>query len=286
MTAQVTVGVDGSAESLAAARWAAREAVVREVPLRLVCVEEWPGTPEMPLPYARTVAERTDVLLRDEAARARRRHPGLEVFTEQARGRAAEELRAAADEADLMVLGSRGLGSVSGFVIGSVSLAVAGTARRPVVLVRADGDASAAPSGRIVVGLDMYDPCEDLLAFSFAEAARRKSSLGFLHSWTLPAYYGAGAVLDPRIAAEVKVDLEGRLDELLAPWRERFPDVKATAVAVEGPVADQLIDASRDAELVIVGRRSRKLPVGPRLGHVAHALIHHSPVPVAVVPFE
>ncbi|WP_078953988.1 universal stress protein [Streptomyces globisporus] len=98
MTAQVTVGLDGSKESLAAVNWAATAAVLREVPLRLVHVKEWPNTPEMPLAYARTLAERAGTLLRDEADRVRKEHPGLEVLTERARGRAAEGLTAAANE--------------------------------------------------------------------------------------------------------------------------------------------------------------------------------------------
>lgn len=124
MTAQVTVGLDGSDESLAATRWAAGEAVLREVPLRLVHVEEWPSTPEAPLPDSGQLDARAEALLESEADRARREHPGLNVLVDRVRGRAAEELTAAANEADLMVLGSRGLGGVLGFVIGSVSLAV------------------------------------------------------------------------------------------------------------------------------------------------------------------
>ncbi|GHG21430.1 universal stress protein [Streptomyces zaomyceticus] len=72
MTAQVTVGLDGSEESLAAAAWAATEAVLREVPLRLVHVEEWPNTPELPAPHTRTLAERAEGLLRDAAAEVAR----------------------------------------------------------------------------------------------------------------------------------------------------------------------------------------------------------------------
>ncbi|MFI8913849.1 universal stress protein [Streptomyces sp. NPDC053513] len=107
-----------------------------------------------------------------------------------------EVLTAAADESDLTVLGSRGLGGVRGFLVGSVSLAVVGTARRPVVLVRAEGAPAAFGDG-IVVGVDVHQPCDALLAFSFNEAARRETPLGFLHSWTLPASYGYAAVIAP-----------------------------------------------------------------------------------------
>ncbi|MEU6982073.1 universal stress protein [Streptomyces sp. NPDC046324] len=283
MTAQVTAGLDGSKESLAAVGWAASEAVLREVPLRLVHVEEWPNTPEVPLPYARTLAERAESLLREESDRARKEHPGLEVLTERARGRAAEELTAAANEADLTVLGSRGLGGVRGFIVGSVSLAVVGSARRPVVLVRAEG-APGASEGGIVVGVDIYHPCEALLSFSFDEAARRGTPLRFLHSWTLPASYGYAAIVDPGIGEELGGHLFGGLDDLIEPWRKRYAGVDVTAMAIVGSPAYQLVEASQTARLVIVGRRSRKVPLGTHLGHVAHAVIHHSPAPVAVVP--
>ncbi|MEU2231655.1 universal stress protein [Streptomyces vietnamensis] len=283
MTALVTVGLDGSKESLAAVGWAATAAVLREVPLRLVHVEERPSTPEAPLPYARTMAERAESLLRDEADRVRKDHPGLEVLTERARGRAAEELTVAANEADLTVLGSRGLGGVRGFIVGSVSLAVVGSARRPVVLVRAEG-ASVAPEGGIVVGVDICHPCEALLAFSFNEAARRGMPLRFVHSWTHPASYGYAAVMDPGIGEELGGHLLGDLENLVEPWRKRYAGVDAAATAVVGPPAYQLVEASQTAQLVIVGRRGRKVPLGAHLGHVAHAVIHHSPAPVAVVP--
>ncbi|WP_225800970.1 universal stress protein [Streptomyces sp. NK15101] len=283
MTARVTVGLDGSKESLAAVNWAATAAVLREMPLRLVHVEEWPNTPEVPLAYARTSADRAEGLLRDEADRVRKEHPGLEVLTERARGRAAEELRAAANEADLTVLGSRGLGGVRGFIVGSVSLSVVGAARRPVVLVRAEG-APMAPGGGIVVGVDIRHPCEALLAFSFNEAARWGTPLRFLHGWTLPASYGQAAVIDPGIGEELGGRLLEELDGLLEPWRKRYAGVAATATAVAGSPAYRLVEASRNAQLVVVGRRSRKVPLGAHLGHVAHAVIHHSPAPVAVVP--
>ncbi|GHG07031.1 universal stress protein [Streptomyces filamentosus] len=284
MAAQVTVGLDGSEESLAAARWAAGEAVLRGVPLRLVHVEEWPNTPEIPAPYARTLYERAEALLHDEADRARKEHPDLEVTTERARGRAADELVAAADEADLLVLGSRGLGGVLGFIVGSVSLAVVGTARRPVVLVRARRPDPAASAHGIVVGVDLHHPCEPLLAFAFEEAARRRVPLRFLSTWTVPASYGYAAVVDPGIGEELGAGVRVGLDELLSPWRSRYPGADVTVEAVVGSAAYQMTEASREAELVVVGRRARRLPAGPHVGHVAHAVVHHSPAPVAVVP--
>ncbi len=76
MKVQVTAGLDGSRESFAAAAWAAREAVRREVPLHLIHVEERPFTPAIPYPIAAYDAERSAGLLRDTAERCRGDHPG------------------------------------------------------------------------------------------------------------------------------------------------------------------------------------------------------------------
>ncbi|MFJ9811056.1 universal stress protein [Streptomyces sp. NPDC101158] len=313
MTPQVTVGVDGSEESLAAARWAAREAVLREVPLRLLHVSAWPDAPEVPAGHAGAIAERDEALLREVAERAEKDHRGLEVRAERVRGRAAETLTAAANEADLLVLGSRGLGALAGFVAGSVSLAVVGAARQPVVLVRAKapgalgsdgivgsggsggsagsdrsdrsgGSGGNVGSGGIVMGVDIYHPCEPLLGFAFTEAARRGLPLRLLHSWTLPASYGYASLVDPGAGEELGDRLVGGLDDLMEPWRKRYPEVGATAETVVGSAAYRMVEASRDAELVLVGRRRPHLPLGPHLGHVAHAVVHHSPAPVAVIP--
>ncbi|MFG2567062.1 universal stress protein [Streptomyces sp. NPDC048567] len=283
MTAQVIAGIDGSDESLAAVAWAAEEARVRQVPLALMNVEELPANPEIPLAQLSEAAERTAELLRTTSERLRAEHAGLEVSVVRARGRAAEELTAAAHTADLTVLGSRGLGRMTGFLAGSVSLAVVGTALNPVVLVRAQDDRNA-PAGGMLVGIDIDRVSDALLAFSFAEAARRRLDLRFLHSWTLPASYGYGALMDPALGVDRSEHLTRTLLDLLEPWRLRYPEVAATAKAVVGSPALQMVEASREAELVVVGRRSRRLPLVPHLGHVAQAVIHHSPAPVAVVP--
>ncbi|MFZ4265291.1 universal stress protein [Streptomyces arboris] len=300
MTPHVTVGMDESPESLAAALWAAEEASLLDVPLHLIHVEEWPVTAEVPVLSAESLVERYETLLRATADRVRADRPGLDVTTEMARGRAPAELTAAANEAEVTVLGSRGLGGVVGFLIGSVSLAVVGRARRPVVLVRSGSASSGAGSGDpdpgsgsgsgsgsgIVLGVDIEQPCDPLLAFAFGEAARRDEELRIVHSWSPPPAAGYTAILNPSVGSGLGQKAAEGLAGMVGPWRSKFPAVRVTEQAVVGPAAAALVDASRSAGLLVVGRRSRRSPVGPHLGHVAHAAIHHSPAPVAVVPFE
>lgn len=239
---------------------------------------------------AESLVERYWTLLRATADRVRDDRPGLDVTTEMARGRAPAELTAAANEAEVTVLGSRGLGGVVGFLIGSVSLAVVGRARRPVVLVRSGSASSGAGSGDpgsgIVLGVDIEQPCDPLLAFACGEAVRRDEELRIVHSWSPSPAYGYTAILDPGVGSGLGRRAAEELAEMVRPWRSKFPAVRVTEQAVVGPAAAALVDASRSAGLLVVGRRSRRSPVGPHLGHVAHAAIHHSPAPVAVVPFE
>ncbi|NUV68752.1 MULTISPECIES: universal stress protein [unclassified Streptomyces] len=293
MTRHVTVGLDESPESRAAALWAAREAARRGAALRLMHVEEWPITPEIPLTSTQSLVERYETLLRETADRARRDRPGLEVTTELVQGRAVEELTRAANEAEVTVLGSRGLGGVVGFLVGSVSLGVIGKVRSPVVLVRRPEEADAAVSteapadtgARIVLGVDLDHPCDALLSFAFGQADRGDAALQVVHSWALPPAYGYAAILDPGVGSGLGQRAAEGLTELLRPWRAEFPRVEVVEKAVMGPAADELVRASREAGLVVVGRRGSRA-LGFHIGHVAHAVIHHSTAPVAVVPFE
>ncbi|MFE7210243.1 universal stress protein [Streptomyces sp. NPDC001698] len=298
MPRTVTVGLDGSPESRAAAEWAAREAKLLGLPVRLVHV--WEPAPEpraqAPLPGAETYRHWTERVPREAAEGLRLRHPGVEVRTEHLPGRPAEILTDEAADAELLVLGSRVLGGVGGFLAGSVGLSVVAHAERPVVLVRAGEQAadeherdpagipSAAAAFRpVVLGLDTAHPDEDLIRFAFEAAARRGTSLRVVHGWYPPLYYGYGVPADAELLTSPAVAEAARLTEALCPWRRKYPDVEVAEVSRPGSAAEQLVDASREASLVVVGRRERRNPLGARIGHVTHAVLHHAAAPVAVV---
>ncbi|GAA1566301.1 universal stress protein [Streptomyces globosus] len=289
MSRTVTVGLDGSPESLAAAQWAAQEARRRGVPLRLLrawSVGEDPRTRVVDAATARGWGERT---LAITERRLRRRHPGLDVETAWVAGDPVEELCGAAEEAELLVLGSRGLGGLAGFLAGSVSLAVLARTRRPVVLVRPHDplEPEAGREGEVVIGLDVSAPCEELLAFGFAAADRYGCGLRVVHSWAVPALYGpdtAGVL--PLLMTEVAEDARRALDEALAPWTEKFPDVVVVRDCRQGRPAQDLAELSHDARLVVVGRKVRRARIGTHIGPVTHTALHHCLAPVAVVPHD
>ncbi|MFI8438258.1 universal stress protein [Streptomyces sp. NPDC079020] len=285
----VAVGLDGSAESMAAAHWAAQEALLREVPLRLVHAEEWSSARDLaPVTSAEMHSGWAEALLRNAAVELHERHPGLSISPLSLDDRPAKALSAVAATADMLVLGSRRLGAIAGFVLGSVGLAVIHSTERPIVLVRAGDDVIAHPQEHpgdreMVVGVDIHQPCDALLAFAFEEASRRSCTLRALHSWPLPPLVGYGAAYDPRVHAQLEMSAKAGLDEMLEPWRERFPGVQVAARVLCGRAAWQLVEAGSDAELVIVGRRIRHSSVGTRIGPIAHAVLHHARAPVAVI---
>ena len=300
MTRTVTVGLDGSAESRAAAEWAAREARLLSLPLKLVQVREPVPAPmaQAPLPGAGTQLYRTERIPRETGEGIRLRHPGLDVTTEQLSGRPADVLVSAAKDAELLVLGSRGLGGVGGFMVGSVGLSVVAHADRPVVFVRAGEQAadehaidppgipSAAPFRPVVLGLDIESPDDELIGFAFAAAARRGTSLRVVHGWNPAAYYAYGLPVDLEVQEALAQREATALTEALRPWREKFPEAEVTEECPYGTPGNHLVDASREASLVVVGRRVRRVPLGARIGSVTHAVLHHSTAPVAVVPHD
>ncbi|MER6779065.1 MULTISPECIES: universal stress protein [unclassified Streptomyces] len=106
MKDRVSVGADGSEESRAAARWAAQEAVVRQVPLRLVHAVDWLLDPVVPGLDRQDAEQRADKALTATSAGLHRRHPQLEITTRSLRGRPAAALAAEAADAGLLVLGN------------------------------------------------------------------------------------------------------------------------------------------------------------------------------------
>ncbi|GGJ06704.1 universal stress protein [Streptomyces brasiliensis] len=300
MSRTITVGIDGSPESRAAAEWAAREARLRGLPVKLVQV--WEPVPEpmaqAPLLGTETHQHWTERVPREAADGLRRRHPGVEVTTEQITGNPGEVLAQQARDAELLVLGSRGLGGVGGFMIGSVSLAVVAHAERPVALVRAGEQAAdehepdemgipsaATPYRPVLLGLDVDGPDATLIEFAFDAAARRSVPLRVLHTWSPPPYYAYayGIAADPEINRSLAQAEAAALEEVLRPWRQKYPDVEVVAESRYGSPALELVEASGQASLVVVGRRIRRNPFGVHVGHVTHALLHHSTTPVAVV---
>ncbi|WP_405905318.1 MULTISPECIES: universal stress protein [unclassified Streptomyces] len=300
MDRHVAAGIDGSPESLAAAHWAAREALRRGAELQLVHAWQLHPRPAAYVPADMTERGWAKHILAEASNSVRAAHPGLHIIDQQVKDSPVAALLAAAERAELLVLGSRGLGGVAGFLLGSVSARVVARSPRPVVLVRA-GESSAdehlpAPDGvspdeipeipyrDVVLGLDTDRPCDELIEFAFEAARRCGAALRVIHTFSTPPGYATADRVVPPPGPALLAEHEHAVVATLRPWCAKFPEVTVTETVAEGRAATELTHAATGAALVVVGRRTRDGRLGVHTGPVTHAVLHHAGCPVAVVP--
>ncbi|WP_042424211.1 universal stress protein [Streptacidiphilus anmyonensis] len=273
MAGPIVLGVDEEADDGPAVAWAESEAALRGAELRLLV-----ASAGAVVDYARQAV--------DELAEVvRKRSPGvLAVSVEVSDADAREALVAAAETAQLLVVGARGSGGFPGLLVGSTSLHTAGTAGCPVVVVPDRGDADGERTGGVVVGVDAKDPDEAVLRFAFQAAERRELSLRAVHAWRYPLITQGRGMPPVYERGHVEAEQERTLAEVLAGWREDYPSVPVTFDSVKSGAAKPLVSLSAEADLVVVGRQGhRSGPLG-RLGSVSLAVVQHASCPVAVVP--
>ncbi|MFF0360286.1 universal stress protein [Streptomyces sp. NA02536] len=292
-TQPVVAAVDGSQDSLRALEWALDAAHRREAPLRIVHVRQYAPWAQPEVLAAGPPDPDDDPVLdqvRDHLAE-RAGLPAVEYLAmEGAPGALLPELGATAR---MLVLGSRGRGGFASLLLGSNSLAAARDAECPVVVVpppgRGDGEEKAAGPGRpVVAGVNADSPDEATLAFAFDEAALRGAPLRIVaaYPWPLQTWMLPGEMPPPEIdQGAVEHETRTLAEGFLAPHRERHPGVTAETDVLPGDAAGHLVEASRDAELVVVGRHRRRLLAPARMmGSVTQAVLLHAASPVAVVP--
>ncbi|MFE2052428.1 universal stress protein [Streptomyces sp. NPDC059459] len=292
-TLPVVAAVDGSDDSLRALDWAFDAAHRRAAPLRVVHVRQYAVWAQAEVLVAGPPDTGDDPLLDQARAHLRGRAYAVEteyVGMEGVPGAVLPELGA---DAQLLVLGSRGRGGFASLLLGSNGMAAARDAECPAVIVprpgrEVHGEPPAEPGPRVVVGLHVDSPDDATLSFAIAEAALRGARLQVVaaYPWPVQTWAAAGQMMPP-VIDEVSVESETRVlaDGFLAPYRGRHPDVRVETHVVPGDAAGHLVAASRDADLVVVGRHRRRLLAPARMmGSVTHAVLLHAAAPVAVVP--
>lgn len=285
MERTIVVGIDGTEESLSAARWAADEAALRQLPLRLLHVWEWSPPPAGESSDREAQREAATRMVLDAQEEAALRHPGLTLSGEQVEGPVIETLLDASAEGAVLVLGSRGMGRLAGFLVGSVAFRVVGRAHHPLVLVRAGYRAAPAQGGgEVVVGLDLVHRSDEILEYAFEAARVRGAGLHVVNAYLPPAVYGMASSVSLTGVGETPVERERSMEEAVRPWRTKFPDVTVRMTAADGSPAPRLAEAGEGAPLLVIGRREPEARVGPTLGSVAYAVLHHARCPVAVIP--
>ncbi|MGW2776284.1 universal stress protein [Streptomyces olivaceoviridis] len=274
----LVVGVDGSEPSMRAVDWAADEAVLRGASLRLVYASLWERYEgAVPVQESGDPSEEmmTEEIVGAAERRARRRRPGVKVTTDVLPEEPEYGLIRESGSALAVVLGCRGRGGVAESLLGSVSVAVAGHALCPVVVLRgSDGDqARSAARGRVVLGVGAEPAGSAAVRFAIEEAVLRGVPLEAVRAWHRPLH-------EPRAHPRERQAAE-TVEDALRDLPSGLPVRRRT---VEGHARDALSALSREADLLVVGARRRRGHPGLRPGRVVHGVLRHAACPVAVVP--
>ncbi|MEU6986564.1 universal stress protein [Streptomyces sp. NPDC046324] len=296
----VVVGVDGSEHSHLALEWALSAAQRLDAPLVVAHVR----SEALQLGTARIASlgeapDIPDTVLDGVRAWVEEQGPRVPVRYDSLDGTVSDALLDAARTARFLVTGSRGRGGFASLLLGSSGRALAASAPCPVVVVPheartapLEGDAEA---GRVLVGLHPEETGDEVVDFAFQAARQRGVALEVVTAYRLPPspimLVGPPAPalqMPPPMPVDETPELvketAGLQEDRLRAFTERYRDVEVVPVVVPADAAGRLVDDSRRAALVVVGRHRKHRVATLLMGSVAHAVLHHAHCPVAIVP--
>ncbi|WP_242608020.1 universal stress protein [Xylanimonas ulmi] len=281
--------MSGSPEADAALDWALAEAASRNAPLTAVMA--WTGPRGVqPHEYQDLLERRREDLLALLDAATRRTGVSVESAAQIAEGDPSEALLAAAQDVDLLVLGRRRLGRFGRLVLGSVSSEVVERAEAPVTVVRPrpvgdeEQDEERAKGPRVVVGVDTSGSSMLALQHAAEVATRTGAVLEAVFAWQittlapLPGSWGWAPPLD-----EYEGFASDRLDDAIEASGITLPPEQLMRTLVHKSPASALIDASREADRVVVGARGLGGFDRLLLGSVSRQVLEYAACPVTVV---
>lgn len=279
----IVVAVDGSERNRSAISWAAHEAATVGGELVLVtAVEEHVfAAPRLPL---RAQDQHAQEMLAGVQHELRHVAPEASVRAEVVAGPAVDVLLDRSQDARMLVVGKRGLGSFARVIVGSTSIAVAGRAKVPVTIVPDSWKQEDHAKAPVVVGIDPYKAHHRPIHLAFSRAKRLGVPLVAVHGWENPTVYSWDAQAVTAVAAEWEEEANREFDAVLDRWRQHFPAVEVRAVKRHGHPAMAVLEAADDAQVVVLGRHTDTRHGGFTFGSVTRAVLHYSECPVLVVP--
>lgn len=279
----IIVGYDGSSPSAEAVLWAANEAVVRNVPLRMVACYDVPavGDAMSGFPAAEVYAIAVDDIqaslneMRDVAVA---KYPQIRLECIASPGPPSVALLNGVTAADLVVMGASSHHGKAAFWLGSTPRSVIHHSPCPVVIVR--GAVSRGRPDRVVVGIDGSEPSESAVRWAADEAGRHQVELLVVHGWWYPYVFVEDSMSQARDLT--RVDAQIVLDKAVELARE----VCATEVGhqlVESGPASALLDTVRDGDLLVLGSHGHGAITAGLIGSTVNSVLERSAVPVVVV---
>jgi len=248
----VVVGIDGTPAAEVAISWAAAEAASLNSQLRLVH-SVTPGSS----------ATRAADIVYDAVATVRSVEPGIVVDSRLESGAPSTILVKASGEAEVVVIGSRGLGLMLGALVGSIGLDLAANARCPVVVVRPD---LSEPGDHVLIGYDGSPASDTAIDFGLDYARRHDLAVRVV------------------AAQPPGTELHRITEDELRDAVHRRGGHDAELIQITGHPAENLLRLSSDANLIVLGARGRGGFAGMLIGSVSQTVLHHADAPVAIIP--
>ena len=271
---RIVVGTDGSRRADRAVDWAAGRAAALGLPLLIVHVVPGRPTPSTPLTavtasfeegFHEEALERLERVVR----RAHELHDDLDVTGEIVEGNAAHVLAQASKEAALVVVGARGESApVTVRLLGGVCDQVTAYAVGPIAVIPDEEHAS--PDGPVVLGVDESPEARAAMWFAFQSAAERGVPVVAIHAW------------QDRDSREIVARVTDIVDGMLTEARAEYPEVPVEVRVIHGKPHHELVQASKEAGLVVVGSRGIGGFTGLLLGSTSKRVLRDSHCPVVV----
>jgi nucleotide-binding universal stress UspA family protein len=213
-------------------------------------------------------------------------YPTVEVVGLLQAGQPTFVLLEASEHALVIAVGASGLDSFTECILGSVTTQIVTHASCPVAVVGADQTpgGNGPDAGKVVVGIDGSELSVDAARAGFEAASLRNVGLTLLHAWHSPAYVATRlAIPQPLVLEEARQEDLRSMAETVAGFQESYPDVVVEQRLVQGKPAKVLAEATRGAELIVVGTRGHGGFARLLLGSTSNSLLHHAQCPVLVV---
>lgn len=295
----VLVGLDGSSNAELAMWWAVDIAVASKRPLRLLTSYSLPVMvglgaaagymgPMLTSEEIHQIDAAHRQAIEEAKAKVLAAHPDLVIETYLDQGSPATALLKAAEDAAMIVLGTRGIGSAHALVLGSVSYAVAHRAKCPVILVPETSDRT--KPGRVVVGVDGSKNSIQAATWALHFAESQGRSVELVSVWHYPY-----AAMSPEIGMVMGPDIEELRSAMQRDSRKIVEAVKKqlsvdegsrvsiTTDVVEGSATEAMIEHTQPQDYLVVGSRSRSMLAAALLGGTTLALAHRSRCPIVIV---
>ena len=264
----VVVGIDGSQAAIRAAEWAVDEAVSREVPLRLVEVipEQVEPAPFASVGNVQMEVEYAGTALRIASAAVTASGQPVKVETAILRGDPATALIAESRDAEMVCVGSTGIGRFARALLGSTVAELAEAATCPVAIIRTQQRRPKPGSSLIVVAVNDSPGNDDVVEQAIREAQLRHAPVLALGVWR-------------RDLAEMPSD---ELDRRVHFWERRYPSVQFHARATRTGIADFLDASDRRIQLAVIGSTDID-QVASLIGPHSHPILGHAECSVLIV---